>query len=83
MAAIITTIKGKVLIQIPGSEPVEVGEVEIPIHASTSSLPKTRGREVGTAHVAIPVPISREAACTCDGRGRPCTTCATADGAQS
>lgn len=42
MAALIATIKGKVLIQLPGSEPVEVGEVEIPIHASTSAMPKTR-----------------------------------------
>lgn len=54
MAAIITTIKGKVLIQLPGSEPVEVGEIEIPIHASTSAMPKTRGREIATAQVTVP-----------------------------
>lgn len=54
MAAVIATIKGKVLIQIPGSEPVEVGEVEIPIHVSTSTIPKTRGREIATAHVTAP-----------------------------
>lgn len=53
MAAIVSTIKGKVLIQVEGSEPVEVGTVEIPIHVSTKHQPAKRGREVGTAHVEI------------------------------
>lgn len=53
MAAIIATINGKVLIQLPGSEPVEVGEVEIPIYGGTTPTPKTRGREIATAHVEL------------------------------
>jgi hypothetical protein len=53
MAAIIATIKGKVLIQIEGSEPVEVGEVEIPIHVSTKHESAKRGREIASPHVEI------------------------------
>ncbi|WP_165875390.1 hypothetical protein [Microbacterium sp. PI-1] len=53
MAAIISTIKGKVLIQVGDSEPVEVGTVEIPIHVSTKHESAKRGYEVGTAHVEI------------------------------
>lgn len=53
MAAIVATIKGKVLIQIEGSEPVEVGEVEIPIHVSTKHEPAKRGRGLGTAHAQV------------------------------
>lgn len=69
MAAIIATIKGKVLIQLPGSEPVEVGEVEIPIHASTSAMPKTRGGEVTIAARTV----HADHACT------PCTECEHSD----
>lgn len=53
MAAVIATIKGKVLIQMEGMEPVEVGTVEIPIHVSTKHEPAKRGRELSTAHVEI------------------------------
>lgn len=42
----VASIKGKVLIQIEGSEPVEVGEVEIPIYASTERPKHTRGRDI-------------------------------------
>ncbi len=38
MAAILATIKGKVLIQLEDREPVEVGTVDIPIHASSSRV---------------------------------------------
>lgn len=69
MAAIIATIKGKVLIQLPGSEPVEVGELEFPIHASTSAMPKTRGRELTIATKTVHVDH------TCE----PCTVCDHAD----
>lgn len=53
MAAVIATITGKVLIQIAGSEPVEVGTVEIPIHVGTERPKVMRGREVGTATVHV------------------------------
>ena len=68
MAAIVSTIKGKVLIQVEGSEPVEVGEVEIPIHASTSAMPKTRGRTV-----VATATVHADHTCT------PCMDCAGAD----
>lgn len=41
---IVASIKGKVLIQIEGAQPVEVGEVEIPIYASTERPKHTRSR---------------------------------------
>ncbi|MGQ7313385.1 hypothetical protein ACUOFU_16890 [Microbacterium arabinogalactanolyticum] len=40
----VASIRGKVLIQLEGSDPVEVGEVEIPIYASTERPKYTRGR---------------------------------------
>lgn len=45
----IASIKGKVLIQLEGSEPVEVGEVEIPIYASTERPKHTRGEQIRQA----------------------------------
>lgn len=50
MAAIIATLKGKVLIQIAGGEPVEVGTVEIPIHTGTAAAKP----EVGSATMTQP-----------------------------
>lgn len=49
----IASIKGKVLIQIEGSEPVEVGEVEIPIYASTERPKHTRGEQIRQANRAV------------------------------
>lgn len=43
MAAVIATLKGKVLLQFGDAEPVEVGRVEIPIHAGTRPQSTTRG----------------------------------------
>lgn len=53
IATITATITGKVLIQLPDGEPVEVGTVEIPIYAGTERPKATRGREVGNATVRI------------------------------
>lgn len=50
MAAIAATITGKVLIQIEGSEPVEVGTIEIPVHAGPV---ETLGREIAQTTVSI------------------------------
>lgn len=43
MAAIAATITGVVLIKVGDAEPVEVGTVKIPIHASTSPAVTYRG----------------------------------------
>lgn len=52
-APMVASIKGKVLIQLEGSEPVEVGEVEIPIYASTERPKHTRGQEAAPPVVTI------------------------------
>lgn len=44
MAAILGTIKGKVLVQIADGEPIEVGTIEIPIELAEPKRPVvTRG----------------------------------------
>lgn len=53
MAAVIATLKGKVLLQFGDAEPVEVGTVEIPIHAGTEHPKHTRGRELSSTEVTI------------------------------
>lgn len=46
MAAILATIKGRVLIQIEGGEPVEVGTLEIPIAAGSPYVHADTAEEV-------------------------------------
>lgn len=50
MAALIASIAGKVLIQVAGMDPVEVGTIEIPIHAGA---PERIGKEIAQAFVSI------------------------------
>lgn len=48
-APMIASIKGKVLIQIEGSDPVEVGEVEIPVTVCA----ERRGQEITDAVASL------------------------------
>lgn len=63
----IASIKGKVLIQLEGSEPVEVGEVKIPVTTYT----ERRGRELAdTVESIVTAPelhvCTRCTSCTSD-----------------
>lgn len=53
---ILTTIKGKVLIQVEGMDPVEVGTIDIPIHAG-------KAEKIGeqTAQATVKVGIDEDA----------------------
>ncbi|MFF2631971.1 hypothetical protein ACFVR6_03720 [Microbacterium sp. NPDC058021] len=53
MAAILTTLTGKVLIQVEGMDPVEVGTIEIPIHADVSTL-RTSGADTAIPAEDVP-----------------------------
>lgn len=72
MAALIASIKGRVLIQVADMEPVEVGTIEIPIHVGTQPENKKRGIEISTAHVQVERDV-RDIAANLDEtlRGRP------------
>lgn len=66
MAAILATLTSRVLLQIGDNEPVEVGTIDIPIHATISHEEPARTISTINQRPATTVPNSHRCSpCTC------------------